>query len=627
MQMKDSLMTVTKLTADGAVRVQVPTKVYGDDAYPVWYRRPLPLDAPTARYYGTKSETLLLNKGEIRREGALPLTCDIALDRDVEVTMRDGTVMLTDVFRPVDAGSYPAIVSWSPYGKVVGGQWVDDLPNRSGVPRDAVSDLMKFEGADPAFWVAQGYVVLNPDSRGAYASGGNIGFWGRQLAEDGYDFIEWAAGQDWSNGKIGMAGNSWLAASQWFIAAEQPPHLAAIAPWEGLSDVMRDSSIRGGIPMLTFQELIIKSFAGENLVEDMPRMTVAEQCDTVYWQDKAAELERVTVPAYVVASYDNMAHTHGTFDAFRRLSSTDKWLRVHNTMEWPDFYRPENTAELLSFFDHYLRDHANGWKDTPRVRISVIDPGGTDDVNRVVDEWPPTGYPHQKLFLTADSTLVTTTAQHQQTIRYPVEGGAAIFRTTFDHEAEVVGYLKLRLWVQAEGTDDLDLLALVSKLDAQGNPTTHDLGTGEVSPFFASGLQRASRRALDPIRSTDSEPFLSMAAERRLSAGEIVPLDIAIWPTGLRLHAGETLQLMVLPFQMPPLDMAFGSARISLPVDSFTFVPDESVELQTQGGGPETVPSWVAEQTVSDAPRNVGTHVLHMGGEYDSHLLVPLKHL
>lgn len=612
--------------ATGAISVQVPTKVYGDDAYPVWYRRPLPLDAPSARFYGFKPESVLLRKGEIRCEGAMPLLCDIRLDRDVAVTLRDGTVMLTDVFRPADENSHPAIVSWSPYGKVVGGQRVDDLPNRSGVPRRAVSELMKFEGADPAFWVDQGYVVLNPDSRGAYKSQGNIGFWGRQLAEDGYDFIEWAADQRWCNGKVGMAGNSWLAVSQWFIAAERPPHLAAIAPWEGLSDVLRDSSVRGGIPLLTFQELIIESFAGENLVEDMVKMSAVEADDTAYWRDKAARLERITVPAYVVASYDNMAHTRGTFDAFRRIASTDKWLRVHNTQEWPDFYHPEHTAELLSFFDHYLHGRHTTWTQTPRIRISVIDPGGEDEVNRVVEAWPPTGYDHQRLYLDAAGAMTDTPMRDAQAFACPADGSSpATFRTQFDRDTEIVGYLKLRLWVQADGSDDIDLTVSVAKLDDHGNLAQHPLGTGAVTPFQAIGFQRASRRQLDPERSSDSEPFLSMQHEQRLSPGEVVPLDVAIWPTGIRFHAGETLQLTVMPYHPHPIDLGFGSAPISVPRDHVTYVPGEDVPMLTLGGGPDTAPPWVREQAVPEQSRNTGTHILHLGGRYDSYLLVPVK--
>ena len=69
----------------------------------------------------------------------------------------------------------------------------DRSGNRFNVPLSAVSELQRFEGADPAYWVAQGYIVLSPEPRGVGRSEGNIRYWGRQLAEDGYDFIESAA--------------------------------------------------------------------------------------------------------------------------------------------------------------------------------------------------------------------------------------------------------------------------------------------------------------------------------------------------------------------------------------------------------------------------------------------------
>lgn len=265
---------------DGPVSVQKNAKVRGNDAYPVWFRRPLPLTTPRVRYPGYKPGKDILHKGEVRRVGALPLPCDILFERDVPVTLRDGTVLLTDIFRPVGDGGYPAIVSWSPYGKEIGGQWLDDMPERFGVALASTSELMKWEASDPAFWVNQGYAVLHPDIRGAYRSGGDLMFWGRQMAEDGYDYIEWAAAQPWSNGKLGMAGNSWLTCSQWFIAAEQPPHLAAIAPWEGSSDIMHDHFVRGGVPNPCFADMLMQTFAGENLMEDIAKMSVAEPLET-----------------------------------------------------------------------------------------------------------------------------------------------------------------------------------------------------------------------------------------------------------------------------------------------------------------------------------------------------------
>lgn len=199
-------------------------------AFDVPLRKALPVDAPRVRYPGFKQETLILKAGTVRREGAMPLPCDILLERDVPIKLRDGVTIYTDVFRPVNEENCPAILAWSPYGKEIGGQMLDDVPMRSGVAISATSGLEKFEGPDPAYWVAHGYAVVNPDKRGAYMSEGNLLYWGHEDALDGCDVIEWIASQKWCNGKVGMSGNSWLTVSQWFIAAEQPKHLAAIAP-------------------------------------------------------------------------------------------------------------------------------------------------------------------------------------------------------------------------------------------------------------------------------------------------------------------------------------------------------------------------------------------------------------
>ncbi len=62
----------------------------------------------------------------------------------------------------------------------------------------------------------------------------------------------------------------------------------------------------------------------------------------------------------------------GTFRAWDQLASEQKWLRVHNLQEWPDFYKEENQADLRKFFDFFLKGIDNGWTDTPRVRYSIF---------------------------------------------------------------------------------------------------------------------------------------------------------------------------------------------------------------------------------------------------------------
>ncbi|KAL5603545.1 hypothetical protein FOVSG1_006295 [Fusarium oxysporum f. sp. vasinfectum] len=494
-------------------------RIYGNDAFPIYLRRASPLNAPRARYPGFHPERLILKKGTIRSPVALELPCDIIFERDVPVTLRDGVVMYTDIFRPVGNGTYPAIVAWSPYGKEVGAQALVDYKH-AGVNISRLSQLQKFEGPDPAYWVNQGYIVLNPDSRGAYSSQGNITYWGRQLAEDGYDFIEWSAQQPWSSGRVGMSGNSWLAASQWFIAAERPPHLTAIAPWSGFSDLFREVTNRGGVPAPGFEEAIITRLAGKSYVEDVPRMCTAEYFDSPYWHDKKARLERISIPAYIVSSYTDSLHTHGTFEGYRRISSSQKWLRVHNSTEWHDYYQAEHVEELRAFFDHFLKDMKNGWESTPQVRISILDWTFGDEIDAIQSDWPVPQATPSMLYLSGPGTLSTKPIPNASAISYSASESSGVnFTFEVTEHMDIVGYMKLRLWVEAKQSGDMDLSVKVEKLSTDGR-ALHDFSINEDSGVRgATGLLRVSARALDTTRSTEAEPYLLQDREQMLDQG------------------------------------------------------------------------------------------------------------
>lgn len=585
-------------------------------------RKALPVSAERVRYPGFKQETLVLKAGSIRREGAKPLSCDILLERDVPIRLRDGVTIYADVFRPVGNDVCPAILAWSPYGKEIGGQMLDDVPLRSGVPLDATSGLEKFEGPDPAYWVAHGYAVVNPDKRGAYMSEGNLLYWGHEDALDGCDVIEWIASQKWCNGKVGMSGNSWLTVSQWFIAAERPEHLAAIAPWEGFCDHYRESGTRGGIPTPEFPEMIAETFSSAHgMLEDQPRMIVEKPFLCDYWLDKAARVENIDIPAYVVASYTNSVHTHGTFAGYRRMASKEKWLRVHNTNEWFDYYTPENVDDLRRFFDHYLKGMDNGWEKTPKVRLSVLNPGGRDIVGRAEDEFPLARTVYRKLYLSAaDSTLQASLPQQEITDIYQsaAKDNKVTYRYRMDKPTEITGYMKLHLWASAPDHDDMDLAVRVEKLSKDGQPLPDRAGNRIV----ATGQLRVSMRQLDTLRTTEAEPYYTFTGEQKLKPGEIVPVEIEIWPMGLFFEKGEILQLTVGAYQPEKAAIPFGSAKITVPEEGFTYMPGQPVKMMTLGGD-ATECADPSEVVTSPATHNVGRHCIYTGGRYDSYLYIP----
>ncbi|GJF34511.1 hydrolase [Kitasatospora sp. NE20-6] len=533
------------------------------------------------------------------------LPTDVVFERDVAVTLRDGVTIYVDVFRPAGTEKVPVLVAWSPYGKSHGtSPGVTALFGMLGIDNGALSGLQKFEGPDPAYWCAQGYAVCNPDPRGIARSEGDSAMFGRQEGEDCHDLIEWLAVQDWCSGKVAMSGTSYLAIAQWFTAAEQPPHLAAINPWEGLSDVYRDLVLRGGMPDTGFAERLQKhSYAGTNRREDI--LTEAERHPLVddLWEDKIPQFDKVTVPAYVVASYSNTLHTAGTFRGWRRIASEDKWLRIHNTQEWPDYYDEKNVEDLRRFFDHYLKGEDNGWERTPRVRYSLLDLEGGDRIDQPADAFPPEGTTSTKYYLDGLSrTLATEPPAGAAKAVYDTEAGPgqASFVVRFDEETTLVGYPKARLWVESEGSDDMDLFVLVQKLDRHGTPLqqftvpNHGALMQDVTERGASVLRykgsngrlRVSARHLDKALTTDDVPAHAFDRIEKLSPGEIVDIEVDLFPVGLVFHPGEQLRLVV-------------SGHNAL-------------------GG-------MMPGTRDYIPRNSGKHVVHTGGDHTSYLQLPVR--
>jgi predicted acyl esterase len=532
-----------------------------------------------------------------------PLSTEIVFERDVPVVMRDGVTIYVDVFRPAGSDAVPAIVAWSPYGKSQGTTPdVLALYGMLGMNNGSFSGLAKFEGPDPGYWCARGYAVCNPDPRGVAHSEGDSAMFGTQEGRDCADLIEWLAVRPWCSGKVGMSGTSYLAIAQWFTAAEQPPHLAAINPCEGFSDIYRDLVMRGGMPDLGFAERLRRSYAGRSRREDAALEAERYPLMNALWEDKAARFEKIEVPAYVVASYSNTLHCAGTFRAWRRLASKHKWLRIHNNQEWPDYYEEANLERLRQFFDRYLKDKDSGWEATPRVLYSVHDFHGADTINQPAKAFPPETVRDTKFFLDGLSRGLSKQAPAQaSTAIYDSLADPALvsFVIRFASETVLVGYPKVQLWVEAEGADDMDLFILIQKLDAQGShlqqftvpnqgPRMQDLteqGASVLRYKGSNGRLRVSARRLDAALSTDTVPAHSFDRVEKLSAGEVVEVAIDMLPIGMRFYPGEQLRLLI-------------GARNTL--------------------GP------MMPMVANYVPANKGQHIIHTGGSRASYLQLPI---
>ena len=520
----------------------------------------------------------------------------LAIERDLAVPMRDGVRLFANLFRPTTDGKYPVIISVTPYGK-------DKLPDRvanffmrlSGVKFGNLncSRLTGFESPDPVYWVQQGYAVLQADVRGMHKSEGHAGVLRPQDAEDYYDLIEWTASQAWCTGRVGLMGVSYLCMSQWRVAVLRPPHLRAIVPWEGVTDLYREFAFHGGIPETKFISIwaIGRLKLGHNrrfpMAEDFLADTKAHPLDDAYWASKRPVLENIEVPALVCASWsDHGLHTRGSIEGFERISAKQKWLFTHGRKKWETFYSDEALGWQKRFLDHFLKDLDHKMDQVPKVRLEVRKAFYQQEV-RSEQSWPVQSVQPALRYLCAKTaSLQEARVASESKVQYlsTSRTGRAVFSHRFEQPVELIGGMRLKLWVSTSEGDDLDLFVVLRKLDSTGNEVFFSGFNGYERDGLAKGWLRASHRELDSSRSTPLRPWHRHTQIQKVHPGEIVPLEIEIWPSATLFEAGSTLRLTI------------------------------------QGQDAAKYPAFAHHRLV-----NSGWHTIFTGGPYDSCLTAPLN--
>ncbi len=518
----------------------------------------------------------------------------ITMERDVPIPMPDGARLSANVFRPAVTEACPAILSVTPYGK-------DNLPDRkfmllmrlAGVRFGKLncSRWTGFEAPDPIYWVRQGYVVAQADARGMHASEGSAGVLSDQDAEDYAAFIAWAAAQPWCNGRVGLLGVSYLAMSQFRVAALRPPALKAICPWEGVTDQFRELAFQDGIPETGF----VTTWWKRRLVPGHnPRFPMAEDYlvniehhpfDDDYWADKRPALEKIDVPALICASWsDHGLHTRGSIIGYERISSRQKWLFTHGRRKWETFYSPEALAVQTAFFAFSLKQQKTAMNGIPPVRLERRRAWYQADV-RAESTWPLAAAKPTPLYLSVSSMkLVLERPKTAAIVSYDstARGNRVSFGHTFDHDIELTGGMRLKLWISTPDADDADLFITLHKLDKAGREIYFTGYNGYARDCVAKGWLRASHRELDPALSTPLRPWHTHRRKDPIARGQTVPVEIEILPSSTLFEAGTTLRLDI------------------------------------QGHDAAHYPLFAHKRTI-----NRGQHLIHCGGKFDTQLIVP----
>jgi uncharacterized protein len=487
---------------------------------------------------------------------------DVTVEWDVPVAMRDGTRLRVNVFRPDDAEPHPVLMCAHPYGK-------DNLPvhhkTRHGYRPAVQYHLMRsaplthsawtsWEGPDPAHWVQRGYVVINADLRGWGTSDGEPGILCEQEGRDIHDLVEWAAQQPWSTGRVGMTGVSYLAISQWTGAATRPPHLAAICPWEGFTDFYRDFARPGGVletGFLTVWSTGLKRLSDGQVdvrgeTRDRPRFDE-------WYAARNRDIEAIDVPALVCGSFsDHNLHSRGSFEGFRRIGSTQKWLYTHRGPKWQTYYSTEGLDAQARFFDHFLKGEDTGITDLPPVRVEIREDRTTVAEVRHVTEWPPPQTEWRTLRCRAGGRSSTGTLElarsgeqttsDDEVVSFPARSGRASFTYRFDTDTNVVGPMLLSLTLSVTGADDFPVLAGVRKF-RNGREVTFEGSYGFQGDLVTHGMHLASHRAEDPEKSLSYQPYHPHTTREPLADGEKVTLRIGLLPSATLFRAGDELRL------------------------------------------------------------------------------------
>ena len=545
---------------------------------------------------------------------------DIILERDVDIPMRDGTLLKADVFRPAKAGRYPVIMNLGPYQKEK--VWVTppDL-------EEPGNDYMNWETVNPLWWVPKGYIAIRVDGRGSGHSPGQYDPWSLAEAIDFYDAIEWSAQQPWCNGKVGTSGISYYAINQWFVANLRPPSLKAIIPWEGFADIYRDALYHGGILNIFMTNWFTAHLLHHHLgrasrQQPNPWMInvldrwLQNNLDNGALTGSTADWSRIDVPFYSVGNWTGFGlHLRGNTEAYMVSQNPNRKLRIHSGSHVHAFYTEEGRADQLRFFDHWLKDIDNGIMKEPPVKLAIRH-GKDKVVWRHEQEWPLQRTQWTRYYLDLKSTPSSAEGPRQGELAphipggnasctYPVltkgsmgsssaassqvmgggikpDMGISVCTAPMSEDTEITGPLAALLFVSSS-SEDMDIFITLRHYDEKGEEILETGQQGSPVPV-AKGWLRASHRELDPQKTLPYRPYHRHQRRQYLIPGEIVEVQVEIWPTSMVFAKGHRLRVDIQPRD------GLGSAGYMH----------------------------------YHADYNTGTNTIHSGPEYPSHLLLPI---
>jgi putative CocE/NonD family hydrolase len=540
-----------------------------------------------------------------------PAQYAVAVDQHVSIPMSDGVLLNAVIRRPDGPGRFPVIVTITPYNGTNGAINVDN-----------------------DYLVQHGYVQVIVDVRGTGESQGTWDDLGTREQRDGYEAVEWAATQPWSNGIVGMWGASYMAISQLFTAAQQPPHLKAIFPIVPMSDSYRDMVFPGGqnntgfIPLwlglVSGGALIPPDYALDGNTADLARalgelgqhalnmpgfaanwelqnMAGNTAYDGPGWKTTSPleVVDRIRVPAFVVGGEHDIFQRGEPliYERLKRRVPTrlliGPWTHTEGSSGagLPADGVPSLDSIALRWFDQYLKGMQTNISAVPNVTQYVLGAGrwetGTD--------WPDPSLLPSRLYLASGNTLdparPTIPSTPDTFLQNPVSGVctqstsqwsagllAPVPCTTdnrLDEATSGVSYTTppLAQDLQFNGPLFADVWVSTTASDAVVTVRVTDVAPDGTSTELTDGWLSGSFRALDTSRS------------RFVNSQLMQPWHPFTQASALPVPAGEPIELPIEIFPTDALISAGHRLRLYVGPNDFPHaVPPVSQLIGSLGG-------------------------------------------
>jgi uncharacterized protein len=508
-------------------------------------------------------------------------------EKDVLIRVRDGIHIAARIYRPDGSGPFPTLFATSPYRYDN-----NELP---------AQPMFLWRETGPIEWYLEnGYAYVHADVRGTGRSKGEFEFLGKREQHDLYDVIEWIGAQKWCNGKVGGIGQSYYAMAQWFMGIENPPHLACIAPYDGLNDPYRFMGYPGGIEGGFLGYWINSSVRVPNLYPangDNPRFVTSDLFLEVqrhpfydeFWKERAAfeHLNKIKVPVFSIGVWAKQdLHLTGNIHGYQ-MALGPKKLAISGTTtpfsSQSDFAGVEfHRRYLLPFYDKYLKGLKTGYDERPNVEYLVRNTGKV----RSFETWPPPGTAPARFYLSKGRTGSVTSINDgglgaappdknggSTSYAYPqpswVVGvvalgpagpdparGVLTFTTEpLGSDLEIAGNGKLVLYASSTRSDT----DFIVKISEQFEQSPEERSRGVQPRYFIAtkGWLRASHMERDVKRSTADIPRYTHERMTPLNPGSIYKFEIPLQPIAYSFHKGSRIRVEICNGDSPLTDSLF----------------------------------------------------------------------